>query len=110
MEDVRRDEAAQVAYSILRKKRKYLSNAVTIGCIPEDLYSSDLIDDATMEAALNKALSDREKGNKIMSQVQKTMKVKPELFAEFCQVLSKEEVTKQLAEELKGKLISVSRD
>ena len=102
MEDVRRDEAAQAAYSTLRKNRKALSDAVTIGCIAEDLYSSDLIDDDTMEAAMSKSSSDREKGNKIMRQVQKTVKVKPELFDVFCQVLSKEAVTERLARELKG--------
>ena len=100
--DVQRAEAARAAYSTLRKKRRPLSDAVTVGRIPEDLYSSGLIDDDAIDAFMGKASSDREKGNRIMREVQKTVKVNPELFDTFCQALAKEEVTKQLAGELKG--------
>ena len=94
-----RGEAASKA---IRRNFPKLSKAVTIGDIPEELYAQELISQPTFDLFANQSFTDREKGRKILLEVQKTVEIQPDLFDAFCSILCDEAVTKDLAQRLRG--------
>ena len=92
----------EVASKTIRKHTKLLSTAVTTGQVPEDLFSEELIDEETFEFATNGSSpsTSREKGNRIMRSVRKTVQLNPEAFETFCSVLERESATKESSQRL----------
>ena len=92
----------EVASKTIRKHTKLLSTAVTTGQVPEDLFSEELIDEETFEFATNSSSpsTSREKGNRIMRSVRKTIQLNSEAFETFCSVLERESATKESSQRL----------
>ena len=94
---------AEAARKTIRRKYKALTSTVSRAPIPEALYQEEIIDYETLEIAVNPVLTNRDKGNRIMSEVKKAIQANAGLFDVFCEVLAEEGISKDLSDELKGK-------
>ena len=100
--------SSSAAHKAIRANFKELSRTVTEGDIPEALYAKEIITDDTLEFVSNQSKSGREKGRKVMLQVQKGVKVNSAIFDTFCGVLADESlymVAQELSRKLRSKLI-----
>ena len=96
------EQRVLAAKNAIRKKYTTLTTAVTQGTIPGALYEQGIIDDETLEIANKRALTDQEKGSKIMNEVRKAVQSNPDLLGVFCEALERESILKELSYELKG--------
>ena len=93
---------AGAANKTLRRMYRKLTTAVIRGQIPEELFARELIDEEALEIATKPQLTDREKGNKVMSEVRKAVQINHEQFNVFCEILAEESTSRELSDELKG--------
>lgn len=107
-EDGPMEAKGTAASKAIRRNFPKLSKAVTRGDILEELYAQELIDQQTFEIYTNPSLTDRDKGRKILLEVQSTVEIQPDHFDTFCSILDDEsDVTKDLSKRLRGTYIYI---
>lgn len=107
-EDGLMEAKGTAASKAIRRNFPKLSKAVTRGDILEELYAQELIDQQTFEIYTNPSLTDRDKGRKILLEVQSTVEIQPDHFDTFCSILDDEsDVTKDLSKRLRGTYIYI---
>ena len=95
---------AEAAKKTIRRKYQALTSIVSRARIPEALYEQEIISDEMLEiATINPVFTNREKGNRIMSEVKRAIQANAGLFDVFCEVLAEDDTLKDLSDELKGK-------
>ena len=82
----------EAAHKTLRKHFPTLMKIVASGDIVETLYAEDIIEESTFEVvtASNSTLMNKQKGTKILKDVQISVHSKPKAFEIFCRVLKSE--------------------
>lgn len=96
-------ERGEAAFTAIKRNMPALISGVTQGNIPPTLYSKELISEETMELLLCVGIIDSKKGTAITRDVQKVVRSCPDLLDVFCQILSSEIVTEDLAKTIHGK-------
>ncbi len=97
------EEKGEAAHTAIKRNILQLIKGITVGDIPPTLYSKDFITQETWEL-LQCDKTDSEKGRKIVSDVQKLVHTCPDLLDTFCQILSREKATEDLAKAIHGML------
>ena len=82
----------EAAHKTLRKHFPTLMKIVASGDIVENLYAEEIIKESTFEVvtAPSTVISDKQKGTKIIKDVQVSVHSKPKAFEAFCQILKSE--------------------
>ena len=82
----------EAAHKAIRKHFPTLMKVVATGDIVENLYANEIIEESTFEVvtAPTSTLSNKQKGTKILKDVQITVNAKPKHFQTFCDVLKAE--------------------
>ena len=82
----------QAAYKAIRKHFPSLMKVVATGDIVDHLYAEEVIEQSTHEVVTDagNALSTKQKGNKVLKDVQVSVESKSEAFQIFCGVLQSE--------------------
>lgn len=91
------------AFAAIKKNIVRMNRGVIIGQTPDELYAKELIDDNTWEVCLS-PITDGEKGKKIAREVQKRVRLFPEMMDNLCEILKKERATEDLAKAIQGRL------
>ena len=93
----------EAAYKAVRKHFLSLAKVVATGDIVERLYEEEIVDDSTLEivTATNTTLTNKQKGSKILQDVQISVESKPSTFDTFCRIL-KSEGREELSHQLRG--------
>lgn len=97
---------AACASRALQSKYIDLVKLVVQGTIPERLFAKAIITDDTLDAlSSSSGLSTLDKGRTAMKEVRKAVSIDSDIFHQFCQVLSEEDlqVSQKLSEKLKRK-------
>jgi hypothetical protein len=100
MESTTTPEGA-AGHKAIKKHYPRLTRAVIRGDIPARLYSKELIGDEVLEIALSD-LTSAKKGMKVVRELQDSVNLNPSGFSTLVEILSEEEVTKELASALEG--------
>lgn len=82
-----------------------LIKGVTVGDVPPTLYSEGFLEEGTWEFLVLE-VTDSQKANKIVRDVQKVVRTCPDMLEIFCQILSRETVTQDLAKAVHGRTIA----
>ncbi len=98
-------EKGEAAHTAIKRNMVALITGVTQGSIPPTLYSQDLISEETWESLQCGEVIDSKKGTAIAVDVQKRVRNYPDMLDTFCQILSAEFVTKDIAQAIHGKLM-----
>ena len=95
----------EAAHKTIRKHFPTLMKIVATGDIVENLYAEEIIEESTFEivTAINATMSNKQKGTKILKDVQIVVHSKPEHFETFCKVLEAEKNHTDAVQNLKGK-------
>lgn len=82
----------EAAHKALRKHFPALMKVVASGDIVENLYAEEIIDESTFEVVTTPGtlLSNKQKGTRILKDVQVSVSSKPKAFETFCQFLKSE--------------------
>lgn len=94
----------EAAHKTIRKYFPTLMKIVATGDIAETLYAEEIIDESTFEivTAINTVMSNKQKGTKILKDVQAVVHSKPEQFETFCKILEAEKNHRDIVQNLKG--------
>ena len=95
----------EAAYRAIRKHFPSLMKVVATGDIVETLYAEEIVEESTFEVVTttNSNLSSKQKGTKILKDVQIAVESKSYAFETFCRVL-KQEGQAELSCQLQGRL------
>ena len=91
------------AFAAIRKHVVKLNRCITQGQIPERLFADELIGEDAWELCLKGEILESDKGKKIAREVQKNVRICPEMMDQFVEILRTEKVTEELAKEIQGK-------
>ncbi len=82
----------EAAHKTLRKNFPTLMKIVASGDIVENLYAEEIIEESTFEVvtAPGTLMTNKQKGTKVIKDVQVSVHSKPKAFETFCQVLKSE--------------------
>lgn len=96
----------EAAHKAIRKHFPSLMKVVATGDIVENLYAEEVIDESTFEVvtATNAVLSNKQKGTKVLKDVQILVSSKPDAFDTFCKIVSSDGQHKDLVMNLKSEL------
>ena len=94
----------EAAHKTIRKHFPTLMKIVATGDIVETLYAEEIIEESTFEiiTAINTVMSNKQKGTKILKDVQIAVHSKPEHFETFCKILEAEKNHTDVVQNLKG--------
>ncbi len=88
---------------VLRKNLPKLCKSLDPVVIATALFAKELIDERAWEDARKDSKeSNYDRCLKLLEKLMRNMKIRPSAFEEFCGILSEEEVTKDLARQLRG--------
>lgn len=98
----------EAAHKAIRKHFPSLMKIVATGDIVENLYADEIVEESTFEVvtAPSSVLSNKQKGTKVLKDVQITVNAKSEKFETFCNIL-KSEGHSDIVLKLKGILVYV---
>ena len=82
----------EAAHKTLRKHFPTLMKIVATGDVVETLYSEEIIEESTFEVVTAPAtlMTNKQKGTKVLKDVQVSVHSKPKAFEMFCRVLKSE--------------------
>ena len=83
---------SEAAHKAIRKHFPQLSRVVATGDIPDHLYAEEVIEESTFEVVTdtNVPLTNKQKGTKILKNVQIVVHSKLKAFDNFCRILKSE--------------------
>ena len=92
-------------YTALKRNVRVLAGVVAQGMIPTLLFENDVIDEEMWGFACDRtiAVTNRDRGNKVMKQVLQAVREDPTLFEVFCAVLDTEREGKNALQKVKGR-------
>ena len=93
----------QAAHRAIKSYFSKLVIAIMRENIPDILYSIDVLGDDAMDILLNQTQTDKQKGRTFVREVQNAVRVDPNCFLKFCDVLAEEKLSKGLSQELRSK-------
>jgi hypothetical protein len=89
-------------HKAIKKLYPRLTRAVIRGDIPARLYSEELIGDEVLEIAISDHHTSARRGMRVVRELQDSVNLNPSGFSTLVEILSEEEVTKELASALEG--------
>lgn len=94
-------EMGDAAHTAVKKNILKLTRGITVGDIPLLLYQEDFLNEETWQR-LSNTVTDREKGDAMVRDVQKRVQVCPSMLKTLCQILSSEMATTEIAGMIHG--------